>query len=415
MLEGNPIDRTILSVLLFLALAVLLSRVRRLAKSVRGSWPLVLFLCYCLVSILWSEYPDIAFKRLIREVGNWIMILVIYTERQPIAATLKLIARAAYLLIPLSLLFVKYYPWGRAYGYWNGETLYVGVTDNKNSLGMICLLLGIASLWRLLQVFKANGSTAVGRVRQVALHGVVISLAIYLMVKANSVTCLSCGVLVVMVLVLLQFRMLFRRRFVIHAMAIVTVCLPILALFVAPDPDAFQAIGRNATLTDRTAIWAAVLALVPNDWIGTGYASFWLGPRLNILIKDVTHTWVPNQAHNGYIEVFVNLGWLGVGLLAVLIMWGYSRVVAACRQRTMASDLMFAYFLIGVITNISEASFFRNLSPAWLFFLVAITMPILKSPGSSVPGPTRDTRRRAPGVIAWDAAGSLEDSRLVLS
>ncbi|MCC7343152.1 MAG: O-antigen ligase family protein [Bryobacterales bacterium] len=379
MSEGNPVDRALLSMLLILASLVLLSRLRTLGPSLRMSWALALFLFYCLVSIAWSDYPDVAFKRLVREAGNWIMVLVICTEPQPLEAVLQLTQRSAYILLPLSVLFVKYYPFGRAYGYWNGETLYVGVTDNKNSLGMICLLFGVASVWRLLALAGPLRRMTASKMRSATVHCIVIALAGYLAVKANSVTALSCGVLVIGVLLLMRFRILTRQRFTIHAVVLLAVCIPLLALFVAPNPEAFEAVGRNATLTDRTMIWAAVLKLVPNDWLGTGYASFWLGPRLNVMIENVTHTWVPNQAHNGYLEVFVNLGWVGVGLLAVLLVSGYLKVIAACRKRETASDLMLAYFLIGIISNISEASFFRNLSPAWLFFLIAIIVPSQKA------------------------------------
>ena len=131
---------------------------------------------------------------------------------------------------------------------------------------------------------------------------------------------------------------------------------------------------------------------MPNDWIGAGYSSFWLGPRLDTMIANVTHTWVPNQAHNGYLEVFVNLGWVGVGMLGLVIFTGYCSVIAAWREKRPASDLMLAYFLIGVISNISEASFFRNLNSAWLFFLIAITSPAIAVGRSS---PSLRTRRGA--------------------
>jgi O-antigen ligase len=117
--------------------------------------------------------------------------------------------------------------------------------------------------------------------------------------------------------------------------------------------------------------------------VGTGYGSFWLGQRLDAMITNVTHTWVPNQAHNGYLEIFANLGWIGVALLGVVVLWGYVKVIHAWRGKAEASDLMIAYFVIGVISNISEASFFRNAIPVWLFFMIAVTMPLVKEERSS--------------------------------
>ncbi|HEY7302955.1 MAG TPA: O-antigen ligase family protein [Bryobacteraceae bacterium] len=378
-------DRTVFTALLILGSIVLVNRWQIVIKTLQRSWPLAFFLLYCLVSIAWSDFPDIAFKRFIRELGNWVMILVLWTDPQPLAALTTLMARTSYLLIPLSVLFVKYYTIGRDYGFWVGETMYIGVTEDKNTLGMICVLFGVTSLWRLLNLVAKDGHNTHNRGRHLTVQCTILALVVFLLVKADSVTSISCAVLLTFVLVSLRCRMFARRRFLVHLLVLVIIAIPLLALFIAPSPDAFQAVGRTATLTDRTVIWAWVIKLVPNEWLGAGYSSFWLGERLNIMISNVTHTWVPNQAHNGYLEVFINLGWVGVGLLGLLILWGYFTIIAAWRQKRPASDLMLAYFLYGLISNISEASFFRNLVPAWLFFLIAITMPTVKRGQSYLP------------------------------
>ena len=126
------------------------------------------------------------------------------------------------------------------------------------------------------------------------------------------------------------------------------------------------------------------------------------------MIANVTHTWVPNQAHNGYLEVFINLGWVGVGLFGIVILWGYCQVIHRWRQKNPAGDLMLAYFLVGMITNLSEASFFRNSAPAWLFFAIAITMPPIeeeRSPGKVVSSAGRS--RRGTEVTVQDPCGTV--------
>ena len=65
-------------------------------------------------------------------------------------------------------------------------------------------------------------------------------------------------------------------------------------------------VGRDPTLTDRTKIWSLVLSMHTNPLIGTGYESFWLGPRL-------LKVWQGglggiNEAHNGYLEFSSILG-----------------------------------------------------------------------------------------------------------
>lgn len=371
--EGSPVDRAIGTGLLILGLIVLFHRKKALGNLAR-CWPLVLFLIYCLISLIWSDFPDVGLKRLIRVIGDWVMVSVIWTDPKPMTAFVRLVARCAYTLIPLSILTAKYYAFGRSYGYWIGEVTYVGVTDNKNTLGAICLLFGIASVWHLLNLF-GEGSEAVNRNRRLLVHFAILTMTIYLLAIADSMTSWSCGMLVVFVLFALRFPMFAKRRILIHLLAAVTIAVPLFIAILGAAPGTLQAMGRSATLTDRTLIWAWVIKLMPNEWIGAGFSSFWLGHRLDVMIANVTHTWVPNQAHNGYLEVYANLGWIGVGLLGLVISWGYFRIVGAWRAKTQGSELMLAYFLIGVISNLTEASFFRALVPIWLFFIIAITMP----------------------------------------
>ena len=41
-----------------------------------------------------------------------------------------------------------------------------------------------------------------------------------------------------------------------------------------------QAVGRSANMSDRTHIWEVLLSVPINPVLGTGYQSFWLGPRV---------------------------------------------------------------------------------------------------------------------------------------
>src|SRR5690242_8794655 len=82
--EGSPVDRAIGTILIVLGLIVLARRYRT-KRALRGCWPVLLFLAYSVLSLIWSEFPDIAFKRWIREVGNLVIILIVWTDPQPIA------------------------------------------------------------------------------------------------------------------------------------------------------------------------------------------------------------------------------------------------------------------------------------------------------------------------------------------
>jgi exopolysaccharide production protein ExoQ len=373
LVEGSPVDRAALTGLLFCGLIVLVSRKERVTKILSGSLPIVLFFAYCLVSLLWSDYPEVGFKRWNKALGDWVMVLIVWTDADPVAALKRLFARIGYVLIPLSLLFIKYYPYlGRTYGRWSGDAYYVGVTAEKNTLGSICLIFGLASLWSILNLLS-NESQSQGRNRRMIVHCVILAMIVYLLSIADSMTSLSCFVLGTCVVVAARFRFLARVPLLIHAFCLTMVALPASIALLGASPDALHQMGRNSTLTERTDIWAAVLQLIPNRWIGAGFESFWLGPRLDTIITNVTHWWVPNQSHNGYLEIFANLGWIGIGLLAFVILTGYRGIIHAWRRNQALGSLLLAYFLAGLVYNITEAGFFRMMIPVWLFFLLAIT------------------------------------------
>src|SRR5262249_31683228 len=62
-----------------------------------------------------------------------------------------------------------------------------------------------------------------------------------------------------------------------------------------------EAVGRDATLTERTKIWSFLLSMKINPILGTGYESFWLGPRLEWFWQNAGLGHI-NEAHNGFLE-----------------------------------------------------------------------------------------------------------------
>ena len=313
------------------------------------------------------------------------MVLLVWTEPQPVQAVKRLLIRAAYVLIPLSILFCRYFPFGRAYGTWTGELTYTGVLQDKNGLAQICLVFGLAAIWQLLKLF-GDGQKRSRHAPHIIAHCAVLVMVAYLFMLADSVTSRSCMVLATLALLAARWRLFTKTRVMIHLLVLVLVIVPLCVTILGASPDALRAMGRDSTLTDRTLIWAWVIKLVPNNLIGAGYGSFWLGKRLDLMVQNVTHTWVPYQAHNGYLDIFANLGWVGVALLGLVVSYGYLRIIRLWRRTHPAGDLMLAYFVVGVVSNLTEASFFRNMFPIWLVFMLAITMPSVKSEKSAEDG-----------------------------
>ena len=71
---------------------------------------LTVFLVYCLISIVWSDFPFVAFKRWIKILGHPVMTLVVFTEPDWEESVTRLMKRCAYVIAPVSILFIKYFP-----------------------------------------------------------------------------------------------------------------------------------------------------------------------------------------------------------------------------------------------------------------------------------------------------------------
>ncbi len=366
-LEGSPVDRLVFGCLLLAGLIVLFGRVQQVGSFLRANKPILLFFVYCAVSTLWADYPDVAFKRWTKALGDLVMVIVVLTDSQPAAAVKRLIARVGFFLLPISILFIRFFPdLGRGYDRWSYKPILVGVTTNKNTLGLTALICGLGAVWRFFEEFRTGDKQ--DRRRHLITQGTLLAMALWLLVKAHSATSLACFFLASTLLAVTCLLPMGRKLAVVNLLVLMSVAIPLFALFVDTGGSAVEALGRDATLTGRTEIWSLVLGMAKNPIIGTGFESFWLGERLQ---KLWNHYWFPlNEAHNGYIELYLNLGWIGVTLLAVLFITGYRNALTVFRRDRGAGGLRLAYIVVAAVYSLTEAGF-RMLSPAWIFFLLA--------------------------------------------
>jgi hypothetical protein len=95
---------------------------------------------------------------------------------------------------------------------------------------------------------------------------------------------------------------------------------------------------------------------MPNNLLfGTGFESFWLGPRVEQLWQK--YWWHPNQAHNGYIETYINLGAVGVTLLLLMIASGFFCSPATpCENEDPFGPVRFALIVTIIIFNYTDAN-----------------------------------------------------------
>jgi len=371
-LEGSPIDAAVFGILSAAAIGVLIRRNRRTRTLLAANWPILIYFLYCLISIAWSYHPDVSFKRWTKSIGDLAMVLVVVTDGQPAAALKRLFSRVGFLLLPASVLLIKYYEdLGRGYDPVGGP-MNTGVTTNKNMLGVMLLVVTLGTLWHLTTLLRAKGEP--NRGRHLLAQTVLLAFGIALLEMADSKTSIVCFVLGGVIILATRRRMIRTKPSRVHLLCLAIFVAAGLTLLFGGESLATSALGRDSNLSGRTDIWAAVISAAPNPILGAGFESFWISPAVQNFQQKMIGFWHPenlNEAHDGYIEVYLNLGWIGVCLISLVLIDGYRRAVAAFRLNPSVGGLMLAYIIAAVVYSITEAGF-RMLDPIWIFLLLAV-------------------------------------------
>jgi len=374
--DGSPVDRAIFMLLMAASLVVLFNRGQQAGVLLRMNGPILAFFCYGALSVLWSDFPLVALKRWFKVFGNVLMVLVVLTDPDRPTAIKRFLTYTAFLVIPTSVLLVKYFPdLGRGYSGWTGAVEYKGVTTGKNALGWDCLVFGLATLWHVLEEFKEGGKKWLKK--PLVAQCIVLGMAIWLLTMASSSAALGNFAIGTCLMIFCTMRWFRRKPFLVHIMVVCIITICVYGIVIDTEVGLVQAAGKDSSLTDRTYLWHDLLQMDVDPLFGAGFESFWLGPRLEILWERfVFH---PNQAHNGYIETYLTLGWVGLLFLGWKILWGYTNAVGVLRDEQGIGPLKVAIVVVTIILNLTEATF-KVVHPVWIVFLLMITAVPTKGP-----------------------------------
>lgn len=413
-LEGSPIDGAFYQILLIAAICALVFRGNQVVIFINKSlsMPILLYFLFCLVSIVWSDFPGPALKKWIKSVEDLLMILVVLTDEQPVAALRRLFSRIGFILLPLSLLFIKYYPsLGRNYDLWTGAQMNTGVTPDKNLLGVIAFVFSLGAVWRILALLRSDENPP-SRGRHLLAQGTLLVLGVSLLIDANSATSSTCFVLGAGLMLVTSLRFVRRHPATVHLIVFSLIVIAGLGILVGGTSGVAAALGRKQsstgssdTLTGRTEIWDILIPMAPNPLVGAGFESFWLNPHVAERLAERFPNLPLNEAHNGYLEVYLNLGWVGVVLIVLILTDAYRRAVKAFRREPAIGGLLLAYVVTAIAYNITEAAF-RKMGITWIFLLLSIMKA--SSIGFSVSGgamPLDGPSDRSRGLPARSCAG----------
>jgi O-antigen ligase len=367
-LKGSPIDRTYLSILEIIGIVILIKRKIEWKLLIKNNFTLIILYGYIGISVLWSDFQDVSFKRWIRALGDLIMVLIIITDHNYVKAFINVYRIGSYILLPVSIILVKYFrEYGVSYDYTGKVEMWVGVTTHKNSLGQLVCIFCLFYIWNYL---SKNFKTFITDI-PIFLIGILL-----LNGSSSSISKTSFSVFFVGLIFLVIMKIIKEKTYVLNLITISFFSVMIVGTIMSQHLFAYDFIplvigqaGGDPTLTGRTFLWDALLEIGKDNWLfGSGYGGFWLGEYANNLWQ--TFTWRPDSAHNGYIDVYIDIGIVGIFLLVLMLISTYLSIERSLVKGSEFAKLQFAIFITVMIYNFTESSFLKPTSFLWFTFLL---------------------------------------------
>jgi O-antigen ligase len=313
------------------------------------------------------------------------VVLIALTEDDPLEAISVLLQRVYYLIIPLSVVAIKFVR-NIGVGYtWDGtEEMWIGLTKDKNNLGQIAVICAVVCVWQILRNWPR---------KKLSVDWLALIPALWLLrgsPTAHSSTAIvgfAIGAAGLFGLQLIKRRAAQAKRIIRRATIGFLVLAPAinigLALFdTSPANVLFETTGRNATFTDRTFLWKDLLdTAAKSPVLGVGFGAFWVGPVGYDLYpmpnwSSVTHTWRPGEGHNGFIDVYIELGVVGLGVLLMVILFAFTGALRDLQSEFEFGRLRLIILVSILVNNLTESSLLDGTHSYWcLFLLVAVNIP----------------------------------------
>ena len=365
--EGDPLDRTIFFVLILLAIGILMSRSFNWGNFFARNIALMTLLLFALLSVFWSDFPFVSFKRWFRDLGNYLVILVVLSDPRPLEAVRTLFRRLCFLLIPLSVMLIKYFPGDGQDDttMWTGVAQYSGATTSKNMLGVACLVSGIFFFWDTVTRWSDRKERRTKRILLVNFAFIGMTLWLLNLVQQRDFPRLSgdrlygdSGSTQRMVQAPSRFPQGSDSGIFLH--------LSDSGIWAGhergngwrrrPGPNAHRQsrhLEARSQHAHQSARW---------HWLRELLAGY---PAPTSSLEGFGHI---NEAHNGYLEVYLNLGLVGVFLIAGLLITSYRSICKRLTSMPELASLNIAVWTIMLFYNMTEAAFRDGLM--WVIFLL---------------------------------------------
>ena len=281
----------------FIVVIVCFFHARQLVR-VASRQPFILaFVGWATLSLMWSDDAQLTMRRIVGLLCTTAAGFVL-GMRFELKALLRILAWALAFAVIASFFAAVLFPSLGIMAKLDGGA-WRGIFAHKNELGRtmgIALIVFICLLWESRQ----NRPT----------YLIFFSLSVALLVLSRSMTSIIVTVLTLSV-------GFYRRSRLRPYQSVAFLAISLLVGFVATVylqsrmDSIFAMIGRDSNLTGRIPLWRlSIAAMLHRPLLGAGWDAFWPGPEGDTIRNLVR--WVVPHAHNGFLEISLNIGVIGL-------------------------------------------------------------------------------------------------------
>ena len=356
----DPINAIVQYLIYAIALFFLLARKQSSIRTARGNILIWLLPVLTIISFLWSDFPDESLRKGIVVIQTSYFGLY-FASRFTIKQQLHLLAWTFGIVAILSLLFGIAFS-GASIEAGANAGAFRGPFTQKNLLARVAVLGAIVFLINALNEPKYKFFLWAG-----------FALNLLLVLASTSKTAL---LLLLMVFILLPLYKALRWKSTITiplVVAIVVISGSLVTLVLSNWELSLNAIGRDATLSGRVGLWeGAIEKIIARPWVGYGYQAFWRedGGAFDIWLSE---GYKPPHAHNGFINVPLDLGLIGLSIFLAIIAINYVRSIIFLRSdKTVVGLWPIYYITFFFMYNHSENTIIEHNSIFWILLVSTI-------------------------------------------
>ncbi|BDA66174.1 O-antigen polymerase [Calothrix sp. PCC 7716] len=238
-----------------------------------------------------------------------------------------------------------------------------GVYGYKNLLGAIMVISSFTffllpnSNNKLQKIYKWTGFT----------------FGVILMLLSTSKTSLVVSVVLFSALYFYRYFRFVGKTTVIFLDLFILIVSAAITLVLSNWTELLTGIGRDPTLTGRTPMWGIALTrLMDRPLLGFGRGAFWApgSPYALEAGKAVAVGFVPPHGHNGFIDLALDVGLIGVTLFAISFVIAYFRALKLA-YATKAPERMWylAFLMFFFMNNMTESFMLFKTNIYWTLYL----------------------------------------------